>query len=287
MKRKYKKLIYFILIAIFAIVSEFYYNEPLIHINPYDGKLHVYYMDVGQGDSIFIQLPNNENMLIDAGTEDSGTKIAKSLKKADIDKIDHLVATHPHADHIGGMQKIVESFDIENIYMPDAATNIRTYENLLLAIKRKGNKITTAKSNTKIVSNDKLNITIVAPNSNEYEDLNNYSAVIKLTYGERSFVFTGDAEKLSEDEIRSNIKCDVLKIGHHGSSTSTSENFLKKTHPTYAVISCGADNEYGHPHREVMERLKKAGVKIYRTDINGTTEFVSDGNNISINTERD
>lgn len=253
----------------------------------YDGKLHVYYLDVDQADSIFIQLPNGENMLIDAGTKDSGEEIVYTLKTLGVSTINHLVGTHPHADHIGGMQEVVESFDIADIYMPNAVTDTTTFENLLLAIKKKGNTITTAKAGVEILSDGNLNAAFVAPNSAEYEDLNNYSAVIKLTFGETSFVFTGDAEKLSEDEIRTNIKCDVLKVGHHGSSTSTSKNFLKKTEPTYAVISCGVDNSYGHPHREVMQRLEKAGIIVYRTDLNGTIESVSDGNQIIFNVERD
>lgn len=291
MKRKQKKFIYFIVVAILALILKFIDSDTPItnttFISPYDGKLHVYYLDVGQADSIFIKLPNNENMLIDAGVDESGEKIVEALQSSGTEKIDYLVATHPHADHIGGMQEVVENFDIGKVYMPAAVTNTRTYEDLLLAIKSKGNTITTAKAGTDILSDENLSAVFVAPNSAEYDDLNNYSAVIKLTYGNNSFVFTGDAEKLSEDEIRANIKCDVLKVGHHGSNTSTSKNFLKKTEPTYAVISCGADNEYGHPHKEVMQRLNNAGIEIYRTDVNGTIEAVSDGNNITFNVERD
>ncbi len=291
-----KRLIYLILAAIMALALvgceiDIQQLEALLSEGykqaVYDGKLHVFYLDVDQADSIFIQLPNGENMLIDAGTKESGEEIVDTLENLGVSAINHLIATHPHADHIGGMQEVVESFDIANIYMPNAVTDTRTFENLLLTIKEKGNTITTAKAGVEILSDDNLNAVFVAPNSNEYEDLNNYSAVIKLTFGETSFVFTGDAEKLSEDEIRTNIKCDVLKVGHHGSSTSTSRNFLKKTEPTYAVISCGMDNSYGHPHKEVMQRLEKAGIAIYRTDLNGTIEAVSDGNEIIFNVERD
>ncbi|MBQ6998838.1 MAG: MBL fold metallo-hydrolase [Clostridia bacterium] len=252
----------------------------------YDGMLHVYYLDVGQADSIFILLPNGENMLIDAGTKESGEDIVNVLGSLGVTDIDYLIGTHPHADHIGGMQQVVEDFDIGKIYMPKVSTNTKTYKNLLQAIKDKRYTITTAKAGVNILSEDNITATIVAPNSNEYDDLNNYSAVIKLTYGMTSFVFTGDAEKLSEDEIRTNIKCDVLKVGHHGSSTSTSKNFLKKTSPTYAVISCGADNDYGHPHNEVIQRLYKSGISTYRTDLNGTIEAISNGYTITFNSER-
>lgn len=252
----------------------------------YDGKLHIYYLDVDQADSTFILLPNGENMLIDAGTKESGEDIVNVLDSLGVNTIDYLVGTHPHADHIGGMQQVVESFDIGEIYMPKASSNIKSYKNLLQTIKEKRYTITTAKAGVKILSEGNLTATIVAPNSSEYDDLNNYSAVIKLTFGMTSFVFTGDAEKLSEDEIRTNIKCDVLKVGHHGSNTSTSKNFLKKTEPTYAVISCGAGNDYGHPHKEVLKRLENARVTVYRTDLNGTVEAISDGYNITFNSER-
>ncbi len=252
----------------------------------YDGNLHIYYLDVGQADSTFILLPNGENMLIDAGTKDNGEDIVNVLDSLGVDSIDYLIGTHPHTDHIGGMQQVIENFDIEKIYMPKASSNTATYKNLLNAIKKNGHTITTAKAGVEILSDDSLSATIVAPNSSAYDDLNNYSAVIKLTYGLTSFLFAGDAEKLSEDEIRTNIKCDVLKVGHHGSSTSTSKNFLKKTEPEYAIISCGADNDYGHPHKEVIQRLNNACISTYRTDLNGTIEAISDGYTISFNSER-
>lgn len=252
-----------------------------------DGKLHVFYVDVGQGDCSFIYLPNGKNMLIDAGEKDYGSKIIRALKEKGINKIDFLVATHPHSDHIGGMTQIVNFFDIDKIYMPKVAHTTETYQSLLNAIGRKEMKIHTAKAGVEIFNEENLSAIFVAPNSSDYDDLNNYSAVIKLTYGKNSFVFTGDAEKKSEDEIRTNIKCDVLKVGHHGSSSSTTANFLKKTEPKYAVISCGAGNDYGHPSEKVLARLNKSKAKIYRTDICGTVEAVSDGENIIFYTEKE
>lgn len=250
-------------------------------------NLNVYFLDVGQGDSIFVTLPNGKNMLIDAGEKKSGADIASFIKEKGVSKIDFLVATHPHADHIGGMKQIVESFEIDKIYMPKASANTKTFENLLLAIKEKGKTITTAKGGVSILTENGLDIRFVAPMNDKYDDLNNYSAVIKLTYGATSFLFTGDAEKLSENEISADIKCDVLKVAHHGSSSSSSEEFLLKASPEYAVISCGEGNEYGHPHSEVMSLLEKHGIKIFRTDIQGTIEAVSDGENIEFNFEYD
>ncbi|MBR2476970.1 MAG: MBL fold metallo-hydrolase [Clostridia bacterium] len=251
-----------------------------------DGKLHIYYLDVGNADSIFIKLPDGKTMLIDAGEKESGGKIVNYLKNAGVQSIDYLVATHPHADHIGGMVDVINAFEIRNVYMTNAVNNTKTFENMLIALDAEGCPVTQAKAGVEILSDDNLSAVFVAPNSDEYEDLNNYSAVIKLTYGNNSFVFAGDAEKKAEDEIRTNIKCDVLKVGHHGSNTSTTKNFLKKTEPTYAIISCAQENDYNHPHDKVLKRLEEAGVIVYRTDINGTIEVVSDGNNIEIHTER-
>lgn len=251
-----------------------------------DEKLHIYYLDVGNADSIFIKLPDGKTMLIDAGEKESGNKIVDYLKNAGVQSIDYLIATHPHADHIGGMVSLINAFEIKNAYMTNAVNDTKTFENLLLALEAEGCPVTQAKAGVKILSDNNLGAVFVAPNSDEYEDLNNYSAVIKLTYGNNSFVFAGDAEKESEDEIRTNIKCDVLKVGHHGSNTSTTKNFLKKTEPTYAVISCSKDNDYNHPHDKVLKRLEDAGVIVYRTDISGTIEVVSDGSNIEFYTER-
>ncbi len=282
-----KRLIYTILIAAMALTisgKNILPDSSTVHIN--DGNLHVFYLDVNQADSALIILPNGDSMLIDAGNAEDGAKIIKKIKSLGLDTVDYLIATHPHADHIGGMEKVVRAFDIGKIYMTNAQTNTKTFENLLLAIKEKGKNITRAKAGVEIFSEENISAHFVAPNADFYDDLNNYSAVMKLTYGQNSFLFTGDAEKLSEDQIRHNIKCDVLKVGHHGSSSSTTSNFLKKTEPQYAVISCGSDNSYGHPHDQVMERLEREKIKIYRTDRNGTIEAVSDGKNITFYTER-
>lgn len=250
-------------------------------------NLKVYFLDVGQGDSIFVMLPNGKNMLIDAGEKKNGGEIASFIKEKGVSKIDFLVATHPHADHIGGMAEIAENFELDKIYMPKASANTKTFEKLLLTIKEKGKTVTAAKAGVSVLSEDGLDIHFVAPNSDKYDDLNDYSAVIKLTYGKSSFLFTGDAEKLSEKEISADIKCDVLKVAHHGSNSSSSEDFIMRASPKYAVISCGANNEYGHPHDEVTSLLEKSGIEIFRTDRQGTIEAISDGEKIEFNFEYD
>ncbi|MDD4716166.1 MAG: MBL fold metallo-hydrolase [Oscillospiraceae bacterium] len=256
--------------------------EKTIYLNnQISGMLKVCFLDVGEADSIFIVLPNGETMLIDAAEKGDGDNISRYIKAQGITKIHYLVATHPHADHIGGMEKIVDAFEIGAVYFPNAAANTKTFETLLLAMKRKGLTIKTAKAGVNILSQQGLNISILAPNQDHYEDLNNYSAVVKLTYGKTRFLFMGDAEALSENEIITDVKADVLKVGHHGSSSSTSGNFLNRVSPQYAVISVGKGNAYGHPSQQVVDRLTAAGAKIYRTDRDGTVVFTSDGTKVT------
>ena len=197
-------------------------------------------------------------------------------------KINYLVCTNPHADHIGGMIKIIRDLDIEKIYMPKVLHTTNVYRNLLLTIRQKKLKVHTAKSGITILKNDHLDITIIAPVNSFYENLNNYSAVIKITYGTNSFLFMGDAQTLSENEITADIKADVLKVGHHGSDTATSESFLQRVSPKYAIISVGKDNEYGHPSSTTLNKLKNIGATVWRTDQDGTITVKSDGINITV-----
>ncbi len=248
-------------------------------------ELKVHFLDVGQGDCIFVQFPGGQNMLVDAGKNDSANTIVSYLKKTGINKIDYLVGTHPHEDHIGSMDTVIKTFQIGEIYMPRATTTTKTYRDVLQAIKDKGLKITTAKAGVNILRADNLTADIIAPHKAEYESLNNHSAVIKITYDKVSFLLTGDAEKESEAEMllssAINTKADVLKVGHHGSNSSTSPAFLELTAPKYAVISVGANNDYHHPHKVTLDKLKKAGVQVMRTDEKGTIVFTTDGKEIN------
>lgn len=248
-------------------------------------KLIVNFIDVGQADSIFIELPNNKTMLIDAGNNEDDETVINYIKNLNYDTINYVVGTHPHEDHIGGLDTVINTFNVENIYMPKIQHNTATFEDVLFAIQNKGLEINTAKAGTSILNIDNLNIDILAPVNDSYEELNNYSAVVKITYGNKSLLFTGDAESLSENEITADLKADILKLGHHGSDTSTSREFLSKVKPTYAVISVGKDNSYGHPSNDVLALLDEFNVNIFRTDEQGTIIARSDGNMISINKE--
>lgn len=245
-------------------------------------KIKIHYLDVGQGDSIFIELPNNSTMLIDAGESSKGLIVANYIKKLNYSKIDYLVGTHPHTDHIGGLSYIINNFDIGKIYMPKALSTTKTYENLLNTISSKGLKITTAKAGVNIIDEDNLKVDIIAPNKDSYNDLNNYSAVIKITYQQKKFLFMGDAEIESENEITTDVSADVIKIGHHGSDTSSGKSFVDKVNAKYAIIMVGNNNKYNHPYQTIIDRWTSTGTTIYRTDLNGTIVLTSDGNTIDI-----
>lgn len=251
-------------------------KENNIQINK--NTLQVHFINVGQGDSILIQV-NNKNLLIDSGPNKSEDKLKKYLKKLNISKFDYIIATHPHEDHIGNMSYIINNFDVLNFYAPKVENSTKAFETMVESLIRKDLKIKVLKANIKSIDLGKnIVVDVFSPLSNSYEDLNNYSPIVKISYGNTSFLFTGDAEELSENEVLNagfDLKCDVLKIGHHGSSSSTSEKFLKASNPSIAVISVGEDNTYGHPTDTVLSRLKET--KIYRTDINGNIVITSDG----------
>lgn len=250
-------------------------------------KLIVHVLDVGQGDSIFIELPNNQTMLIDAGEAQEADKIINYIKDRGYSKLDYVIGTHPHADHIGGLAKIIHTFPIQSIYMPKAVSTSKTYENLLTTILEKNLKVKTAKSGVNILEEEQLKLEFVAPNKDSYKELNNFSSVLKITYGNRKFLFMGDAEEESEREIKTDISADVIKIGHHGSKSSSSKEFVSLVHPKYAIVSVGKENKYNHPNEEIINRWKSVGAEIYLTSTSGTITIESDGEEIQIITEKE
>lgn len=256
------------------------------YINTNNDLLKVHYLDVGQGDSIFVELPNNETMLIDAAESYQSENIINYLKNLNYQKIDYVIGTHPHTDHIGGLKNIINTFEIGKIYMPKVVSTTKTYESLLMAIKDKNLKINTAKAGTSIIDTDALKINILAPNNSTYTELNNYSVVTKITYGTTKFLFMGDSEKLIENEIKENVTADVIKIGHHGSNTSSSIDFIKKVNAKYGIISVGLNNKYNLPKEETITNWENSGTKIYLTSTNGTIRASSDGTNIKIESEK-
>jgi competence protein ComEC len=249
------------------------------------GTLQVHFIDVGQGDAILVQTPAGQNMLVDAGDNSYGDEVIKYITSQGVKELDIVVGTHPHADHIGGLDTVIDHFSVKKVYLPKVTHTTKTFRDLLAAVKDNGLKVTTAKAGA-VLPLEGLNAYFAAPVADSYESLNNYSAVIKIEYGSHSFLLTGDAEAESEAQILStgtDIKTTVLKVGHHGSSSSTSPEFLQAAAPRYAVIMLGEDNPYGHPHRETMELLNSAGVEIFRTDRDGTIVFSTNGEDIEIN----
>lgn len=266
-------------------------DEPIGNPKPaaQSSLLKVHFIDVGQGDSIFISTPSGKAMLIDGGKNDKSSLVKDYIESLGFNKIDAVVGTHPHEDHIGGLDVVVDNFDIGNIYLPKKSSTTKTFEDLLISVKNKGLKIKTAAGGISLNLDPLVKIQILAPVNTNYEDINNYSAVIKVTYKNNSFLFTGDAEALSEKEMLStgyNLEANVLKIGHHGSSSSTSAKFLQAVKPDFAIISVSSDNEYNHPHQITLKRLSSANVKTYRTDMFGTITALSDGNTIKFETAK-
>lgn len=243
-------------------------------------------IDVGQADSIFIQA-GGKNILIDAGNREDSGKIIEFLEEHKVSKLDAFIGTHPHEDHIGGAADVLNSIGSAKIVMPKVASNTKTFENLLITIKKLGMKVSVPKVGDYIINENDLKLQVLAPASSSYEETNENSIVTKLTIGKKTFLFTGDAEAVSENEMMSgqiSLKADVLKVGHHGGQTSTSTAFLKEVSPEYAVISVGAGNTYKHPNSETLARIGK--IKTVRTDLLGTITFTTDGSTLTVKSER-
>ena len=286
-----KKVIYLVLTLILLVLLSVSCSVNIEENNSQDtsektiqsGKLTVSFIDVGQGDSILIKTPGDKYIMVDSGPSKEKDKLYGYISKMGISSFDVIIATHPHEDHIGNLDNIIEDYKIEEVYMPKISTNTKAFENLLNRIKQKGLKIKSIKSGLEF-NIDNVRFEFLAPNSDEYEDINNYSGVLKVSYGETSFLLMGDAEKLSEGEILKSgvdVNADVIKIGHHGSSSSSSKKFIQAVNPKYAVISCGEGNDYNHPHKETISLLNSLKIKTFRTDLNGTITFNSDGKELN------
>jgi competence protein ComEC len=255
--------------------------------NPTGQNLKVSYINVGQGDSILIQTPTGKNVLIDGGKSDQATTIENYLHSAGVSTLDDVIATHADSDHIGSLDSIIKDFNIGKVYMPNVTNTTYTFEDLLTAMKSKGLTFNKVKAGGNLDLGTGIGADFVGPVKDSYTEENNCSAVLHLTYGSTSFLFTGDAETESENDMiasGANLKSTVLKVGHHGSASSTSEAFLSAVNPKYAVISVGP-NSYGHPTEEVLDRLSKHGVSVYRTDISGTIVASSDGTSVTFNAD--
>ena len=248
--------------------------------------LEVHFIDVGQGDCTLI-MSQGEVMVIDSGDRDGSNRAVNYLRTQGVSRIDYLIATHPHADHIGEMAEIIEGFEVENFIMPrvpdEYVPTTKTYEDMLLALQAKGLKATPAADSEFTLGCCEVQ-TYASP-IDDSENLNDYSVVVRIVNGNNSFLITGDCEKAEEQELLNSgfdLRAKVLKAGHHGSYTSSSASLLDEVKPNYAVISCGKDNSYGHPNDDTVRRLSKYANEIYVTARDGDIVFISDGEGLSV-----
>ncbi len=301
-KKSFEKLIYIVLMLIIAAGAYFgVFDDPLGLVKPgktgvvteiKEGDLQVHMIDVGQADSFLVRIPDGKavkNILIDAGCPNNTNPdtITDYLSACGIKELELLILTHPHYDHIGSAKKVLEGVTVRNVMIPDCDYSSATWTKVLETIEKQDiNVIFSDVGKTLDIGEASLKILAPSDDMLSGKEANDYSIVTKLTYGDTSFMFTGDAESDSEAEIlgtfsKSELKCNVLKVGHHGSRTSSSQEFLDAVNPDIALISCGKDNDYGHPHDETMEKLNAMGINVFRTDEMGSVVLVSDGKTVS------
>lgn len=281
-----KKLIISIISVIVAIALYIFGELYYLHIR--DGEVQLHFIDVGQGDAALI-LTDSAAVLVDAGTTDSGGKVAAYVKNY-TDSLDYMILSHPHEDHIGGAEDVIENVDVKNVIMPNKVEDSICFDRTLDAIEKENATVHPADAGG-TYDIDGIRMEILSPYANkDYEETNNVSIVVKITYGCTSFLFTGDAEKPIEEELLksgADLDCDVLKVGHHGSSTSSSRDFVEAVSPDIAVISCGKDNSYGHPHYEVTNLMKSLDITVLRTDKQGSIVLSSDGYEVIVKRSSD
>ncbi len=264
-------------------------NALAVSTTPISADLEVHMIDVDQAKSILIKAPE-KTVLIDAGENSQGMDVVRYLNAHGVTSIDILIGTHPHSDHIGGMDTVIQNMPVGLVILPDLPDELvpttKTYTDMLEAILDSQLPVQAATPGNQYPLGDNATLTILAP-TDTFPDLNDMSVMTRLVYQDTSFLFTGDAGMHSEARIlKEDLQADVLEVGHHGSNTSTSQAFLDVVQPRVALISCGVDNSYGHPHREVVERLKGIRAEIYRTDLNGTVVVYSDGQDIQVQTQK-
>lgn len=295
-KQQKKMVIKQLLVPVLLIIAALLYQPVMGLLHPQekltdttvdDKQLVVSYLDVGQGDATLIS-KGDFHMLIDAGKNEQGATVVEYLKNAKVDKLDVLVGTHPDSDHIGGLDDVLKNIPVDTVYLPKAKKETKTYQQVEEALKQTDKTAQMPEIGGNYTYDGNVMVRFLEP-TKKYQDANNNSLVVQLAYGKNRFLFMGDAEEEAENDMleqQYDLECDVLKVGHHGSYTATSDAFLHKSNPTYAVISCGEGNSYGHPHAEVLAKLEEDDVQIYRTDKMGTIVAASDGKNVRFTTEK-
>lgn len=281
----------FFILIVFSVGGYYLYENiflPKNDNNSTDGsQLTVSFIDVGQGDATLIEC-DGEAMLIDAGLYGERYRVLSYLSKKGIERLDYCVATHPHADHIGAMADVIYSFTVDTLVYPACESDSSSWNSVLDAADERNVSYLNPVPEESF-SLGSATVTVLSPQKDaEYSNLNNCSLVLKLTHNKVSFLFMGDAESEVEKSLLhsgADLKAQVLKCGHHGSSTSSSYEFIQAINPLAAVISCGKNNDYGHPHRDTLNTLAAQGVTLYRTDLDSTVVATSDGSSVSFNNE--
>ncbi len=264
--------------------------KELLYINIYpdESYFEVHFIDVGQADCSLI-ICDDESLLIDGGNVGDSGLIADYLVNAGIKELDYVICTHAHEDHVGGLGDVLNKFTVtEAVFAPETGADTNCYKDFLTAVEAQELEITVPEAGSEI-SLGSSTVTFIAPVTEDYNDINDTSIVTRITYGETSFIFTGDAEREAEQDILNagtDISADVLKVGHHGSENSTTYPFLREIMPEIAVISVGENNKYGHPTEEALSRLRDADVTVYRTDMQGHIVIKSDRQNLTVKTEK-
>ncbi len=255
-----------------------------------DEDLQIHFIDVGQGDSILIR-SDGYNILIDAGENNKGQTVVSYLQSQGVKTLDLVIGTHPHSDHIGGLDVVVNEMEVKQVLMPELKKSVvpttKTYRDLLTAIKNKNLTATVSKPG-QVYTFGKGKLTVLGPVEN-YDDLNDTSLVARFDYNGHSFLFTGEMEEDAEQDLLdsgADVSAEVLKLGHHGSSTSSSKTFFEAVDPDYCIASCGEDNDYGHPHKETLRRVQQSGAELYRTDYQGSIVFAVQNGKLAVTTKK-
>lgn len=260
-------------------------NTQIITITSSSGSvtIKVHFIDVGQADAIYISLPNKNDILIDGGNKADGSLVVNYLKNQNVDDIELMIVTHPHEDHIGGLPAVLDAFIVEKIIDSGKAATTKIYKEY--AAKAAAEGAVWEQDNRQVFSFGNVVLTIFT-GTETWGNINDYSVVARLDTGEIEFLFMGDAEGPAENALTGEYRSEILKVGHHGSNTSSSTSLLSKVKAEVAVISVGKGNSYGHPSTDTLERLKSIGAKIYRTDLNGDIIILTDGTTYNVSTAR-
>ncbi len=292
LNNRFKILIVIILYIVFMLLRNYDFSgfevpilsEDIQDVLIPEGTAKMTFVDVGQGDSSIIQF-GEYDVLIDAGEAEYGDDVVKKLEELGIDDIEYLVATHPHSDHIGGIPKVLENYEVENFVMPDIAHTTKAFENMIDLIDEKQINLIIPYEGQMLIDTDGASLKVISPVVKDDTNLNNYSICLKFDFGNTRAIYTGDVEARIENLIIDSgtiLDSDIFQAGHHGSVTSNSEEFVNALTPQIVVVSCGKNNDYGHPHEEIVDRFNTFGSEIYRTDELSDITITTDGNEIKV-----